>query len=83
MANANLFPTRDASGAVNGLLFAGISSADANRQILITVFMSVLVSLIVIAVCVVLHGPLDGDKVAHVILLGAVGQIALSRREAS
>ena len=47
-------PTRDASGAVNGLLFAGISSADANRQILITVFMSVLVSLIVIAVCVMI-----------------------------
>ncbi|MCI9553834.1 MAG: methyl-accepting chemotaxis protein [Oscillibacter sp.] len=47
-------PTRDASGAVNGLLFAGISSADANRQILITVLMSVLVSLIVIAVCVMI-----------------------------
>lgn len=47
-------PTRDASGAVNGLLFAGISSADANRQILITVLLSVLVSILVIIVCVMI-----------------------------
>lgn len=47
-------PTRDASGAVNGLLFAGISSADANRQILITVLLSALVSILVIVVCVMI-----------------------------
>ncbi len=47
-------PTRDSSGAVNGLLFAGISSADANRQIMITVLLSALVSVAVIAVCVML-----------------------------
>lgn len=47
-------PTKDASGAVNGLLFAGISSADANRQILITVLLSVLVSILVIVVCVMI-----------------------------
>ena len=45
-------PTRDASGAVNGLLFAGISSADANHQIFMTVIWSSLVSLGVIIVCI-------------------------------
>ena len=33
-------PTRDASGAVNGLIFAGISSAEANHQIFMTVIWS-------------------------------------------
>ena len=43
-------PTRDAAGAVNGLLFAGISSAEANRQIVMTVIYTSLVSLGVIIV---------------------------------
>lgn len=47
-------PTKDASGAINGLIFAGISSADANRQILITVLLSVLVSILVIVVCLMI-----------------------------
>ena len=58
-------PTRDASGAVNGLLFAGISSADANRQILLTVVLSVLVSLIVIAVCVMIMTRYLKKTVSH------------------
>ncbi len=45
-------PTRDAGGNVNGLIFAGISNAEASRQILITVILSSVVSLIVIVVCV-------------------------------
>ncbi|MDE6456603.1 MAG: methyl-accepting chemotaxis protein, partial [Dysosmobacter sp.] len=45
-------PTRDASGAVDGLLFAGISSAAANRQIFMTVICSSLVSIAVIIACV-------------------------------
>lgn len=45
-------PTRDGSGAVNGLIFAGISSADANHQIMMTILWSSLVSLAVIVACV-------------------------------
>ena len=45
-------PTRDAAGAVNGLLFAGISSAEANHQIFMTVIYTILVSLAVIVVCI-------------------------------
>ena len=45
-------PTRDAAGAVNGLLFAGISSAEANHQIFMTVIYTTLVSLAVIVVCI-------------------------------
>ncbi len=45
-------PTRDGSGAVNGLIFAGISSADANHQIVMTILWSSLVSLAVIVACV-------------------------------
>ena len=45
-------PTRDASGAVNGLLFAGISAADANHQIFMTVIWSSLVSIAVIIACI-------------------------------
>ena len=36
-------PVRDTSGAISGLLFAGISSAEANRQIVMTVVCSTLV----------------------------------------
>ncbi len=43
-------PVRDASGAVTGILFAGISSAEANRQIVMTVICSTLVSIAVIIV---------------------------------
>ncbi len=45
-------PTRDADGKVDGLIFAGISSAEANRQILITIILSTIVSIAVIAVCI-------------------------------
>lgn len=45
-------PTRDAAGAVSGLLFAGISSAEANHQIFMTVIWSSLVSLAVIVACI-------------------------------
>nr|WP_325232942.1 methyl-accepting chemotaxis protein [uncultured Oscillibacter sp.] len=45
-------PTRDAAGAVNGLIFAGISSAEANHQIFMTIIWSTLVSLGVIVLCV-------------------------------
>ena len=41
-------PTRDAAGAVSGLIFAGISSADATHQIFMTVVWSSLVSIAVI-----------------------------------
>ena len=45
-------PTRDDAGVVNGLIFAGISSEDANRQIFMTVIWSSLVSLAVIIACI-------------------------------
>ena len=45
-------PVRDTSGAISGLLFAGISSAEANRQIVMTVVCSTLVSIAVIIVCI-------------------------------
>ena len=47
-------PTRDAAGQVNGLIFAGISSAEANRELLMTVLLSSAVSIAVIAVCVLI-----------------------------
>ena len=47
-------PTRDAGGNINGLVFAGISGAEASRQILITVILSSVVSLIVIVICVMI-----------------------------
>ncbi len=45
-------PTRDAAGNINGLIFAGISGTEASRQILLTVILSSVVSLIVIAICI-------------------------------
>ena len=45
-------PTRDAAGAADGLIFAGISSAEANHQIFMTIIWSSLVSLAVIVVCI-------------------------------
>ena len=45
-------PTKDAAGKINGLLFAGISSAEANHQIFMTVIWSSLVSLAVIIVSI-------------------------------
>ena len=47
-------PTRDSDGKINGLIFAGISSAEASRQILMTVILSSVVSLLVILVCIFL-----------------------------
>ncbi len=50
-------PTRDAAGKVNGLLFAGISSAEASRRIIMTILMSSLVSIGVILVGVMIVTP--------------------------
>ena len=50
-------PTRDADGKVNGLIFAGISSAEASRQIFMTVVMSSLVSIAVILVGILIITP--------------------------
>ena len=47
-------PTRDAAGNISGLIFAGISDAEASRQILLTVILSSVVSLIVIVICVMI-----------------------------
>ena len=43
-------PTRDADGKVNGLIFAGISNAEASQQTYMTILMSSLVSIGVIIV---------------------------------
>ncbi len=51
---ASYVPTRDGNGQINGLIFAGISSAEANRQIMLTILLSSLVSIAVIAVCVLI-----------------------------
>ena len=51
---ASYVPTTDANGKVNGLIFAGISSAEATRQIGMTVIVSSVVSLAIIAVCVLI-----------------------------
>lgn len=45
-------PTKNANGQVDGLIFAGISSADAMGQILLTVVLSIIVGIIAITVCV-------------------------------
>ena len=50
-------PTRDAEGRIDGLIFAGISSAEANRQTFMTVIMSSLVSVGVILVCIMIMTP--------------------------
>ena len=50
-------PTRGADGKVDGLLFAGISSAEANQQTFMTILMSSLVSIGVIIVCVMIMTP--------------------------
>ena len=51
---ASYVPTTDANGKVNGLIFAGISSAEVTRQIGMTVIVSSVVSLAIIAVCVLI-----------------------------
>ena len=50
-------PTRDAEGKVSGLIFAGISSAEANQQTFMTIIMSSLVSIGVILVCIMIMTP--------------------------
>ena len=50
-------PTRDAGGKVNGLIFAGISNAEASQQTYMTILMSSLVSIGVIIVCVMVMTP--------------------------
>ena len=50
-------PTRDADGKINGLLFAGISSAQATRQIFMTILLSALVSIGVILVGIIIITP--------------------------
>ena len=58
-------PTRDADGKVDGLIFAGISSAEANRQILITIILSTIVSIAVIAVCILIMSSLLKKTVSY------------------
>ena len=58
-------PTRDADGKVDGLIFAGISSAEANRQILITIILSTIVSIAVIAVCILVMSSLLKKTVSY------------------
>ena len=48
---ASYVPTRDENGKINGLLFAGISVAEANRQTFNTIVASSVVSLGIIIVC--------------------------------
>ena len=48
---ASYVPVRDDSGNISGLVFAGISVSEANRQTFMTVMMSSLVSIGVIIVC--------------------------------
>ena len=47
-------PTRDASGQVDGLLFAGISSDEAKSQTLLAVVLSGVVGFIALVVCVLI-----------------------------
>lgn len=48
---ASYVPTRDENGKINGLIFAGIAVAEANRQTFMAVVLSWLVSAAVIIVC--------------------------------
>ena len=50
-------PTRGDDGKVNGLIFAGISSTEANQQTFMTILMSSLVSIGVIIVCIMIMTP--------------------------
>jgi len=45
-------PTKDASGAVTGLIFAGISSQEASRQTALTVLLCAALSAAVIVLCI-------------------------------
>ncbi len=41
-------PTREESGNINGLIFAGISMADVNRQVTFTVYLSCIIGIVLI-----------------------------------
>ena len=58
-------PTKDAGGKINGLIFAGISSAEARNQILLTVLASSAVSLAVILVCIMIMTAYLKKTVSH------------------
>ena len=58
-------PTKDADGKVNGLIFAGISSAEASNQILLTILASSAVSLAVILVCIMIMTGYLKKTVSH------------------
>ncbi|MCI8284657.1 MAG: HAMP domain-containing protein [Firmicutes bacterium] len=45
-------PTKNAKGQVDGLVFAGISSADAREQILLTIILSIVAGVIAITICI-------------------------------
>ena len=47
-------PTRDDNGNVNGLIFAGISSEEVNRQITTSVMVSAAVSGVVVLICIII-----------------------------
>ncbi|NBI10844.1 methyl-accepting chemotaxis protein [Colidextribacter sp. OB.20] len=58
-------PTRGADGTVNGLIFAGISSAEATRQTFLTVIASTVVSIAVILVCIAIMAAVLKKMVSH------------------
>ena len=45
-------PTRDANGRINGLIFAGVSSAEANRETFIVIGLSAVLTVIAIVLCI-------------------------------
>ena len=49
-------PTRDESGNINGLIFAGISMADVNRQVTFTVYLSCIIGIVLIVVGIFVVG---------------------------
>ncbi len=47
-------PIKEEGGKVSGLLFAGISSEEANREMLITIILSAVVGVVAIIICLVI-----------------------------
>ncbi len=45
-------PTRDANGRINGLIFAGVSSAEASRETFIVIGLSAVLTVIAIVLCI-------------------------------
>ncbi|MCI8553484.1 MAG: HAMP domain-containing protein [Clostridiales bacterium] len=47
-------PTKNANGQIDGLIFAGISSTDANQQTVLAVLLSVVAGFVAILICVLI-----------------------------